>query len=100
MAKETGHQPRGRDVRAAHPRPSEIVAARRAAQAQMGAGAAAAQEFCARLVHVSKRTWLSWERKEREMSAAHWELLQIKLIIHSVNFPVGAMGTSRGQRGE
>lgn len=36
----------------------------------------------AALVHVELRTWQRWEAGEREMSAAHWELFQIKVSQH------------------
>jgi hypothetical protein len=37
-----------------------------------------AQDRCALLVHTSRRSWQQWERKERNMHLAFWELVNIK----------------------
>lgn len=61
------------------PTPAQIKAAREAVQKANQLGITAAQGFCAALVHSSFRGWQQWERGERGMHAAIWELAGIKL---------------------
>ena len=39
-----------------------------------------AQEFCAKQLHVTGRSWERWEKGDRVMHQAFWDLLLIKLI--------------------
>lgn len=66
-------------MRVESPAPAAIIAARESVQAHLGIGITAAQDWCAEQVHVARRTWQSWERGEREMPPAHWELAAIKI---------------------
>jgi putative transcriptional regulator len=52
------------------PKPEQIIAARTAAKLT--------QTAAAELVSVTLRAWQYWEAGDREMSAAMWELFQIK----------------------
>ena len=42
-------------------------------------GITAAQDACALALHTSRRAWQQWERGERSMHPAFWELAQLKL---------------------
>lgn len=52
------------------PTPSEVLDARRQA--------GLTQERAAGLVHCARRTWIKWERGERAMHPAMWELFNLK----------------------
>lgn len=41
-------------------------------------GITSAQDICAKMLHTSRRSWQQWERGERAMHPAFWELAQIK----------------------
>lgn len=64
--------------RAAHPEPVQVVELRRLIQSWLGQGITAAQDHCAAMVHTSRRSWQQWERGERRMHPAFWELALIK----------------------
>lgn len=61
------------------PDPKEVRALREAMQAQDCLGITAAQDLCAAAVHTSNRAWRQWEKGDRKMHPAFWELAQIKL---------------------
>ena len=52
------------------PSPGDIRAARDAA--------GLTQEQAAALVHAARRAWQDWERGERQMPPAAWELFRLK----------------------
>jgi len=60
------------------PTPEQITAFREQVQKKMGMKITAAQDHCANMVHATRRGWQSWERGERRMHPAFWELAQIK----------------------
>lgn len=61
------------------PSPAEVMALREAVQTRDGIGITAAQDACAAMLHTSRRAWQQWERGERNMHPAFWELAQIKV---------------------
>lgn len=61
-----------------NPEPSDVVSLRTALQDIMGCGITAAQDTCAELLHTSRRAWQQWERGDRKMHPAFWELINIK----------------------
>lgn len=63
------------------PLPSEVVKLRESMQARSGLGITAAQDLCAAMLHTSRRAWQQWERGERTMHPAFWELARIKMDI-------------------
>lgn len=66
------------------PAGAQIIAAREAVQVSLGLHKTAAVDWCAGIVHVSRRTWQSWEYADRSMPQGLWELLIIKLAAHKV----------------
>ncbi len=60
------------------PEPTEVRAAREAAQVILGVGITAAQDWCAHSVHTQRRPWQQWETGDRSMHPAFWELFGIK----------------------
>ena len=60
------------------PLPAEVVKLRESIQAREGLGITAAQDLCAGMLHTSRRAWQQWERGERTMHPAFWELARIK----------------------
>ncbi|MBE0467983.1 MAG: hypothetical protein IBX55_00445 [Methyloprofundus sp.] len=42
-------------------------------------GITAAQDRCAELMYTSRRAWQQWERGERKMHPAFWELANTKI---------------------
>lgn len=60
------------------PIPEQITAFREQVQKNMGMKITAAQDYCAEMVHVDRRSWQKWERGERSMHPAFWELAQVK----------------------
>lgn len=64
-----------------NPAPEEIRAVRETLQQQRGIGITAAQDVCASLLRTSRRAWQQWERGDRKMHPAFWELLQIKTAL-------------------
>lgn len=64
------HPNRGKGTAAANPRPEEIRAAREAA--------GLTQQQAGEVVHSGWRSWQDWERGERRMHAAFWELFRLK----------------------
>lgn len=60
------------------PSPAEVIKLREGIQSRFGLGITASQDRCAALLHTSRRSWQQWERGERNMHLAFWELAQIK----------------------
>ena len=61
------------------PAAAEVIALRESVQARDGVGITAAQDACAVMLHTSRRAWQQWERGERNMHPAFWELARIKV---------------------
>lgn len=61
------------------PKPKAVIELREKYQKSRGAGITAAQDYCAEQLHTTRRTWQQWERAERKMHPAFWELAQIKI---------------------
>jgi DNA-binding transcriptional regulator YiaG len=61
-----------------NPDKKEIVLLREALQARTGVGITSAQNKCAELLHTSRRAWQQWEKGDRKMHPAFWELINIK----------------------
>lgn len=59
-----------RDTPAANPSPEQIAEARQAA--------GLTQSASADLLHTSTRSWQQWEKGDRRMHPAFWELFKIK----------------------
>jgi len=64
------------------PRPAEVVKLRSRLQKKEEMGITAAQDYCAARVYTHRRSWQQWERGERRMHPAIWELARIKLGEH------------------
>ena len=62
------------------PLAADVFKLRESIQAANGVGITAAQDWCAQSVHTSRRAWQQWERGERRMHLAFWELAQIKVV--------------------
>jgi DNA-binding transcriptional regulator YiaG len=60
------------------PTPAEIKQAREKIQAALGLGITEAQKYCAELIYAGHRTWQHWEKGDREMHQAFFELFKIK----------------------
>jgi hypothetical protein len=54
------------------------MALRKQIQTSNGIGITAAQDLCAAMLHTSRRAWQQWERGERNIHPAFWELISIK----------------------
>lgn len=63
------------------PTRDQVRAFRADVQSRMGLGVTQAQDYCADLVHVTRRAWQMWERGDRKMPPGLWELAKIKLEI-------------------
>lgn len=61
-----------------HPEPAEVVALRESIQAARECGITEAQGLCADWLITGIRSWQQWERGERKMHPAFWELASIK----------------------
>lgn len=70
-----------------NPTPEEILKFRESAQTLLGLGITAAQDHCAEMLHTSRRAWQQWERGERKMHLAFWELVQIKAAMLAAHKP-------------
>ena len=70
----------GRAMKAptASPPPEKVKALREQIQTSDSIGITAAQDLCAGMLHTSRRAWQQWERGERNMHPAFWELISIK----------------------
>lgn len=66
-------------TRQASPSPSDVLSMRERLQEHKGIGITQAQRECAVLLHTSLRSWQQWERGERKMHPAFFELIKIKL---------------------
>lgn len=62
-----------------NPAPVEVVQLREALQERLGFGITKAQDACADLLYTSRRSWQQWERGERTMHPAFWELANRKV---------------------
>lgn len=62
-----------------YPRSIEIIGLREHIQQQERLGITPAQDVCAAILHTSRRAWQQWERSERCMHPAFWELARIKV---------------------
>lgn len=60
----------------------QITNLREEIQKRENLGITAAQDHCANMLHTSRRAWQQWERGERKMHAAFWELAKIKSNTH------------------
>lgn len=60
------------------PKPDAVIALRESVQARESLGITAAQGYCAGEIHASRRAWQQWERGDRKMHPAFWELATIK----------------------
>lgn len=60
------------------PSPEQVKALREIIQARDSLGITAAQDSCATMLHTSRRAWQQWERGDRKMHPAFWELAKIK----------------------
>jgi len=60
------------------PTPAQVIALRESIQSREGLGITAAQDYCAAMLYTSRRAWQQWERGERKMHPAFWELARIK----------------------
>ena len=79
------HPNRSRRVNpAANPDTDQIIALRASVQERCGMKITAAQDYCADLLHTSRRAWQQWERGDRRMHPAFWELARIKVDRHAV----------------
>jgi len=61
------------------PTPQQVTELRESVRASRNVGITAAQDACAEIVHAGRRSWQQWERGDRKMHPAFWELAQIKL---------------------
>ncbi len=61
------------------PDKQSVVDLRLDVQKKLNMGITAAQDYCAALVHTHRRSWQHWERGERKMHPAFWELSKIKV---------------------
>lgn len=61
------------------PTPAQVKSAREALQSRLGLGITEAQDHCAGLVWTSRRAWQQWERGDRRMHPAFWELFRRKV---------------------
>lgn len=61
-----------------NPTPQSVVDLRFEVQTNLNMGITAAQDYCAALVHTQRRVWQQWERGERKMHPAFWELANLK----------------------
>jgi hypothetical protein len=62
------------------PLSSDVQKLRERIQTRKNLGITKAQELCASLVHTSLRSWQHWERGERKIHLAMWELVNMKII--------------------
>ncbi len=62
-----------------NPQCDDIVALRALVQERENIGITAAQDRCAEMLHTSRRAWQQWEKGDRNMHPAFWELINIKL---------------------
>lgn len=61
------------------PSPDVVIELRQSIQRRYGIGITVAQDKCAEAVHTTRRSWQQWERGERNMHPAFWELASLKL---------------------
>jgi len=61
------------------PTPQQVIELREAFQARRNVGITVAQDACAKRIHAGRRSWQQWERGDRKMHPAFFELAQIKL---------------------
>lgn len=63
-----------------NPTTTEVIALREKLQGENNLGITAAQDKCAELLHTSRRAWQQWERGDRKMHPAFWELINLKCM--------------------
>ena len=70
----------GRAMKAptASPPPEKVKALREQIQTSDSIGITGAQDRCAAMLHTSRRAWQQWERGDRGMHPAFWELVRLK----------------------
>lgn len=68
-----------------NPSPDEVRCLRERIQFKRELGITAAQDFCAELVHTSRRAWQQWESGDRKMHPAFWELAKIKSVMRNTH---------------
>jgi len=61
-----------------NPKKRQIVSFRESIQSKNRAVITAAQDECADMLHTSRRAWQQWEKGDRKMHPAFWELINIK----------------------
>lgn len=61
------------------PSPADVVLLRSLVERTRDAGITDAQRYCAKQLHTSLRAWQQWERGERRMHPAFYELARIRL---------------------
>lgn len=61
-----------------NPLPSDVILLREQLQRVNNMGITAAQDACAAMLYTSRRAWQQWERGERKMHPAFWELINVK----------------------
>lgn len=66
------------------PTPEQVKQVRESIQTSSALGITAAQDWCAKSLHTSRRSFQQWETGARAMHPSFWELLKIKtaLIAH------------------
>ncbi|WP_318493432.1 helix-turn-helix domain-containing protein [Photobacterium leiognathi] len=67
-----------------NPKTAEIVSLRESIQSTNRIGITAAQDKCAGMLHTSRRAWQQWEKGDRKMHPAFWELINIKCGMHTI----------------
>lgn len=67
-----------------NPKTAEIVSLRESIQSTNRIGITAAQDKCAYMLHTSRRAWQQWEKGDRNMHPAFWELINIKCAMHTI----------------
>lgn len=66
-----------------NPKISDVVSLRETIQLNSSLGITSAQDKCANMLHTSRRTWQQWEKGDRKMHPAFWELIKIKCAMHT-----------------
>ena len=77
-----------------NPQPSEIIRLRESLQSDT-IGITKAQDMCAEMLHTTRRTWQQWERGERKIHPAFWELANIKVAKKKNIYNVGGLTDSQ-----
>lgn len=67
-----------------NPTANEILKLREQVQKRENMNITEAQKHCAASLSAGLRSWQQWERGERKMHSAFWELAKIKLEIAQI----------------